>query len=162
MTTKANFTEDEWTKLVRAPMVAGLGVSLADPGGPIELGREAFASIKAATDPTDGEGLVVELSQGLKVILDDRHNPISDLDPRAGVEPAEMILNELREANRIIGEKASPEEARGYRTWVLESAQKTAEAAKEGGFFGIGAVQISEGEESMLSQLEDLLGETSG
>lgn len=161
VTTKASFTEEEWAKLQRAPLVAGLGVSLADPGGPIEIGKESIASIKTATTPTTGEALVVELSEGLKVILDERQNPLSDLKPETGVEPAKMILDELREANRIITEKASAEEASGYRTWVLESARNTAEAAKEGGFFGIGAVQVSEREEGLLTKLEDLLGSPS-
>ena len=37
MTTKSDFTEEEWTRVVRAPLVAGLAISLADPGGPIEM-----------------------------------------------------------------------------------------------------------------------------
>ena len=35
MTTKSDFSEDEWSRIVRAPFVAGLSISLADPGGPI-------------------------------------------------------------------------------------------------------------------------------
>ena len=37
MTGKADFTEEEWTRLKRAPFVAGMAISLSDPGGPIEL-----------------------------------------------------------------------------------------------------------------------------
>ena len=37
MTTKADYTDEEWAALRRAPLVAGLAVSFADPGGPIEL-----------------------------------------------------------------------------------------------------------------------------
>ena len=36
MTSKADFTEEEWVRLKRSPFVAGLAISLADPGGPIE------------------------------------------------------------------------------------------------------------------------------
>ena len=36
VTTKSDFSEEEWSRIVRAPFVAGLAVSLADPGGPIE------------------------------------------------------------------------------------------------------------------------------
>ena len=39
MTSKADYTEDEWVRLRRAPLVAGLAISIADPGGPIELAR---------------------------------------------------------------------------------------------------------------------------
>ena len=40
MTTKSDFTEEEWARVVRAPFVAGLAISLADPGGPIEAAKE--------------------------------------------------------------------------------------------------------------------------
>jgi broad specificity phosphatase PhoE len=37
MTGKADFSEDEWARVIRAPFVAGMAISLADPGGPIEI-----------------------------------------------------------------------------------------------------------------------------
>jgi hypothetical protein len=36
MTSRADFTDQEWARLGRAPLLAGLAVSLSDPGGPIE------------------------------------------------------------------------------------------------------------------------------
>ena len=47
MTTKSAFTEDEWSRIVRAPMVAGLAISVADPGGPIESAKESMAAIRS-------------------------------------------------------------------------------------------------------------------
>jgi hypothetical protein len=35
VTTKDAFSEEEWTRIMRAPFVAGLAITLADPGGPI-------------------------------------------------------------------------------------------------------------------------------
>jgi hypothetical protein len=159
MTGKADFTEEEWVKLYRAPLVAGMGVSLADIGGPIEMSKESLAAIKTAVTPAEGEGLLVDLSTGLKVVLDQKQNPMSDLKPESGTDPREMILDELREANRIVSEKATAEEATGYRAWVLQSAKNAADAAKEGGFFGIGAEQVSEGERQILVKLEEILGD---
>jgi hypothetical protein len=156
MTTQADFTEEEWIKLYRAPLVAGMGVSLADIGGPIEMSKESLAAIKTAVTPTEEQGLLVDLSTGLKVVLDQKQNPMSDLKPESGTDPREMILNELREANRIVSEKATVEEATGYRAWVLQSAKNAADAAKEGGFFGIGAEQVSEGERQVLAKLEEV------
>ena len=37
---EAHFTEEERTRLKRAPFVAGMAISLADPGGPIEAVKE--------------------------------------------------------------------------------------------------------------------------
>ena len=46
MTSKADFTEEEWARLKRAPFVAGMAISLADPGGPIEALKETSATLK--------------------------------------------------------------------------------------------------------------------
>jgi broad specificity phosphatase PhoE len=46
MTGKADFSEDEWTRLKRAPFVAGMAISLADPGWPIELVKETAAILE--------------------------------------------------------------------------------------------------------------------
>jgi hypothetical protein len=162
VTSKADFTEDEWVKLYRAPLVAGMGVSLADLGGPIEMSKESLAALKTAVTPTEEQGLVVDLSAGLKVVLDEKQNPMSDLKPESGADPRELILDELREANRIVTQKSTAEEATGYRAWVLQSAKNAAEAAKEGGFFGIGAVTVSEGEQTFLSRVEEMLGDPAG
>jgi hypothetical protein len=162
MTTHADFTEAEWAKLYRAPLVAGIGVTLADPGGPIEISKEGMAAMRTAVTPSGGQGLVADLSADLKVVLEARKNPVTDFKPGTGVDPLEMIMDELRDAIRIVSERANPEEATAYRTWILDSARNAAEAAKEGGFFGVGAVQVSEGEASFLSKLEEMLGEGAG
>ena len=46
MTSKTDFTDEEWTRLKRAPFVAGMAISLADPGGPIEALKETSAALK--------------------------------------------------------------------------------------------------------------------
>ena len=159
VTGKADFTEEEWVKLYRAPLVAGMGVSLADIGGPIEMSKESMAAMKTAVTPPEEQGLLLDLSAGLKVVLEEKQNPMSDLKPESGADPRELILDEIREANRIVTEKATEEEAAGYRAWVLQSAKNASEAAKEGGFFGIGAEQVSEGERQILARLEEILGD---
>ena len=41
-----DFTEDEWATLVRSPVVAGMAITFADPGGPIEVVKETAAVVK--------------------------------------------------------------------------------------------------------------------
>ena len=45
----------------RAPLVAGLAISLADPGGPIETAKESMATLKNATNPPSREQLLSEV-----------------------------------------------------------------------------------------------------
>ena len=51
MTSKASFTDDEWQRVLRAPFVAGMAITIADPGGPIEISKEMMATLRAATVP---------------------------------------------------------------------------------------------------------------
>src|SRR4051812_5296927 len=136
MTTKADFTEEEWTRLKRAPFVAGMAISLADPGGPIEALKESAAALRVVRDaPAGGRGELVEALAG-EVVAEAQHrqNPLSGFKPSRGAGAAVDILDELREVNRIVTEKATAEEAAAVREWLLEAAQQAANAAKEGGF----------------------------
>ena len=63
MTTRSDFTEEDWSRIVRAPFVAGLAISLADPGGPIEAAKETMATLKSATNPPSREQLVTEVAR---------------------------------------------------------------------------------------------------
>ena len=43
MATKSNFTSEEWGKLLASPMVAGMAITAADPGGLWSLLKEGMA-----------------------------------------------------------------------------------------------------------------------
>ena len=160
MTTKAEFTDTEWETLVRAPMVAGMAITLADPGGPIEVVKETSAVLKFVTqESAGGDDLVGAVTSELHDLVRQRKNPVRDFKPR-GADARQAILDELKRAGTIAAEKATPAEAEAYREWLLDCARRAAEAAKEGGFMGFNAVRVSEGEQRMLDQLAEALGVT--
>jgi hypothetical protein len=154
MTTKSDFTEEEWIRVRRAPFVAGMAVSMADPGGPIELAKESMGTVKSATNPPTREQLLSEVALDIQSMTQQRQNPLSEFKPQA----PEQILDELRAATDIVSSKATAEEAAAFKQWLLASAQAAADAAKEGGFMGFGATQVSEGEQNMLEQLRTTIG----
>jgi len=157
MTTKADFTEDEWATLVRSPLVAGMAISFADPGGPIEVLKETSAVIKVVTAASeDRDDLSGEVAREVRALAQDRKNPVRDFKPRGALAGKE-ILDELGRANEIVAAKATAEEAEAYRAFILDCAQRAAEAAKEGGFMGFRAELVSQGEEDMLEQLRSVL-----
>ena len=159
MTTKADFTDEEWARLERAPIVAGMAISLADPGGPIEALKETAASVKTIleTAKTGGDGELVDaVAKDVAAMAQQRQNPVGDFKPK-GAMAGEEILEELRAVNGILTEKATPEEADAFRKWLLGAAQRTADAAKEGGFMGFNAERVSEGEQRMLDKLGEVL-----
>jgi hypothetical protein len=158
MTTKADFTEDEWGTLVRAPIVAGMAITLADPGGPIEVVKETSAVLRFATGSSSEQrdDLVGEVARDLRAHTEQRKNPARDFKPR-GAMAGKEILDEISRANEIVSVKAAPEEAEAFRAWILECAQRAAEAAKEGGFMGFHAERVSQGEKDMLARLGSVL-----
>ena len=68
MTVKSDFAEDEWTRIVRAPFVAGLAITLADPGGPIEAAKETMAAMRSATSPPSREELLADVALDIQAM----------------------------------------------------------------------------------------------
>src|SRR6266540_3384717 len=159
MTTKADFTDEEWARLERAPLVAGMAITLADPGGPIEVVKESMAAIKTVLEAAQAGGhgeLVDAVAKDVAEKTRQRQNPVGDFKPR-GALAGEQILEELHGVNGLLTEKASPEEAAAFREWLLTAAKRAADAAKEGGFMGFRAERVSEGEQHMLDKLGEVL-----
>jgi hypothetical protein len=159
MTSKADFSEQEWTRLKRAPFVAGMAISLADPGGPIELVKETAATLKTVRDAAESGGrgeLIDAVAQEVVAEARQRKNPLHDFKAK-GALAGQEILEELAEANRVVSAKATPEEAGAFRDWLQTAAQEAANAAKEGGFLGFHAERVSEGEQRMLDKLAEVL-----
>ena len=156
MTTKNDFTEEEWSRIVRAPFVAGMAISLADPGGPIEATKETMAAMRSATNPPSREQLLTEVALEIQAMAQQKKNPLSGYKPsKDGPPPGEQVLEELRAVQALVAAKAEPEEAAAFGQWLVTAAQGAADAAKEGGFMGIGAEQVSEREEAMLAQVRE-------
>src|SRR3954447_22944322 len=111
MTAKADFTEEEWTRLKRAPFVAGMAISLADPGGPIEAVKETSAALKAvrAAESGDRGELVGGLAREVVKEPQPPQSPLGACRPSKGSNAGVEILDELRGVNRIVAEKAAPE-----------------------------------------------------
>ncbi len=158
MTTKADFTDEEWVRLERSPIVAGMAISLADPGGPIEAVKESLAAIKTVTEAqSGGQGELVDaVAKSVAEKSRQRKSPLGDFKPR-GAMAGEQIVEELRSVNELLTQKATPEEAAAFRGWLLTAAKRSAEAAKEGGFLGFKAERVSEGEQRMLEKLAEVL-----
>jgi hypothetical protein len=164
MTAKTDFTDEEWTRLGRAPIVAGMAISLADPGGPIEAFKEMHASLKSVLEAAQvgGRGELVEaVAKDVTAAARERRNPAAGFKPR-GALAGQEILDELSAVNELLTRKATPEEAAAFRAWLLDAARRTAEAAKEGGFMGFKAERVSEGEQRMLDKLGEVLDSPSG
>jgi hypothetical protein len=154
MTTKTDFTEDEWSRIVRAPFVAGMAITLADPGGPIEATKETVATLKSATNPPSREQLLTEVALEIQAMTQQKQSPLKGYRPTADGAPAgEQLVEELRAVQALVVAKSDPAEAAAFGQWLVTAAQAAADAAKDGGFMGIGAHQVSGREKAMVDQV---------
>jgi hypothetical protein len=160
MTSRADFTDEEWARLGRAPLVAGMAISLADPGGPIEAVKETSAALKALLEATKEGGFgefVQSLANDVAAKAQRRENPMAGFTPdrRRGLD---AVLDELRAVHALLVEKAAPEDVEDFGKWIRMASQRAALAAKEGGFLGVGAERVSEREQQMLETLGEIFG----
>jgi hypothetical protein len=161
MTTKADFTDEEWVRLGRSPLVAGMAITLADPGGPIEALKESTAAIRTviAAAESGGHGeLVQAVARDVAEKARARQNPMAGFRP-TGASARDDVLDELRAVNALLVEKAAPEERDQFIDWLRTAAQNTAKAAKEGGFLGFNAQLVSEREQQMLDTLGEIFSQ---
>lgn len=151
MTRKADFNAEAWSTVVDGPLYAGMRVISADRGGTL---RETLAMGRAyqeARQHHDESELLDELVKSPPAIDPDRLR-------QAGGNIADLTSTQLREAIRILEDKATPAEVDEYKKFVMTIAQAVAGAHKEGGFLGIGGKQISDAENQALDEISSALG----
>ena len=155
MSKQTDYTTEEWKTISAAPVMAGLLVTVSDLSGPIGAAKEAIAAVKGVTETAAGTSN--ELIKAVADGITQRGRPEM---PELPNDPAGMrgtLIDGCKRALAIVTQK-SPAEADDYRWWLISLAKKTAEASKEGGFLGIGGVQVSEDENAAVNELSSALG----
>jgi hypothetical protein len=107
MTGKAAFSDEEWKRICRAPFVVGMALTIADPGGPIEISKEGMATIRSATVPPSQEELLAAVALDIQAQMQAKHNPAKDFKPTSAPTAAAEILDELRAVDGMIAAKAT-------------------------------------------------------
>src|SRR5439155_9527648 len=122
MTGKAAFSDEEWHRITRAPFVVGMALTIADPGGPIEISKEGMATIRSATVPPSQEELLAAVALDIQAQMQAKHNPAKDFKPTSAPTATAEILDELRAVDGIVAAKATPEETDAFRDWLIVTA----------------------------------------
>jgi len=160
MTTKTDYTAEEWELLMRAPFMAGMAVVAASPSGPIGVVKEMFAVGRVLAEEGT-EGSTNELISALVSHLKAGERPAAPMESGSSIEEAKALaLKACRDVAALLAGKAPAAEAEGFKRWLLTAAQQVADASKEGGFLGIGGVRVSDAEKAALAEIEMALGVT--
>jgi hypothetical protein len=157
LSTNRDYSASEWNSIVTAPAAAGLLVTLADASGPIGVVKEGMAVTRAVTDATATDAPEVVTSIVAEVRAGSIRPELPKL-PLTDKEQARTVLLEAIKAGVTAVEARSPTEAHGYKTWLVATAIRVAQASKEGGFLGFGGTLVSAEEQAALTELAAALG----
>ena len=163
MSLKDSFTPEEWARVVGAPMLAGMAVTAAEPGGLWGAVRESAAvagALGKAKAAGGGDALIDEIVAAYET-SEGRDLARGVLKAEAkGKAPAAIVdaaVSELGAVAALVAAKA-PGSAAAFREWLKVIAGKVAEAGTEGGFLGFGGEKVSATEKATLERLATALG----
>ena len=155
MSLKDHFTAEEWGRVVGAPMLAGIAVTAADPGGLWGALKESTAVASSVAGSDVREGLVAEVTEAYRTSEGRDMARAALKGDLKGKKPAEIVDVALAELSAITSLVTSKDAAAGaaYKAWLQDVARKVAEAGTEGGFMGFGGVKVSDAEKATLDRL---------
>ena len=132
MSLKDSFTPEEWARVLGAPMLAGIAVTAAEPGGLWGAVKEsaAVAGAMGAAKASGADALIGEIVAAYET-AEGREMARGVLKAEArGKAPAAVVdaaVSELRAVTAIVAAKA-PASAGAFREWLKAIAAKVAEA----------------------------------
>jgi hypothetical protein len=154
MATDKDFTQADWQKLEAAPFMAGLAITYGDVSNKVAIAEEAGATgaaIKAGTSSAS------EIVRTIAARFAAGQRPSIPAIPNQPAAAQNALVDGCKAALGLV-KAVAPGESNTYATFLLECATAAANAAREGGFIGIGIKEVSEGEELALANLALALG----
>jgi hypothetical protein len=144
MTSKSDFTTEEWQLVLEGPPSAGMIVVTAQRGGSL---RETIAMAKSYVEARQQHGKSELLDDIVAAKPERDHTHYHSLE-----ELKTHGLQHLRDAVALLGTKASVEEVGEYRRFILTLSQHVAAAHREHG------VEVSEAEQAAIDDITAALG----
>ncbi|HEX4127718.1 MAG TPA: hypothetical protein VHX67_09100 [Acidimicrobiales bacterium] len=144
MTSKADFTSEEWELVLEAPPSAGMIVITAQRGGSF---RETFAMAKSYAEARTqhGNSELLDAIVAAKPERDHTHYHSAEALKEHG-------LQHQRDAVALLAKKATPEEVDEYRRFIVTLSQHVAAAHREHG------QDVSEAEQAAIDDITTALG----
>jgi hypothetical protein len=162
MTSQRVYSDEEWGLLVGLPESVMMAAIFAENDSVNRTADESGAGLDAIAAGRDsGSTLVRDVAVELVTRLGDPET--GELPPvlEIGSRQVDMtdVLTRARAATDVLAAKAGPGEAAAYRHWLVGIADQVVNAAKSGGFLGIGGSWVSESERHFVEELSTVLND---
>ena len=144
MTSKSDFTEEEWRLILEAPPSAGMIVVMAQRGGSF---RETIAMAKAYADARQEHGKSQLLDEIVAAKPERDHTHFHSYE-----ELEAQGLQHLRDSVAVLEKKAQSDEVQEYRRFIVTLSQKVAAAHREHG------QDVSDAEQKAIQDITGALG----
>lgn len=157
---KTEFSTNEWSALMMAPVAVAMLIIGAAPSGNKGVGQEIEAlertTRKIGMEESRPGGLLNTLLAG-GIPTDKMDAKLSQLQQKGFTDLEPTLLNEIKQARNILTGKVPDEDIAEFKAAMTKLAQAVAEGAKEGGFFGIGGQLVSDAETAMIGRITEAL-----
>lgn len=146
MTTKADYTEQDWELVLEGPTSAGMLIITAQRGGTF---RETVSMAKAYAEARQlhGQSELLDSIVATKPELDRTHHGSPE-------ELKAHLLENIGGAASLVRAKATPQEFDEYRRFVVNLAERVAGAHKEKGG---GEDPVSDVEHAVIAEIAQAL-----
>ena len=114
MADKTSFTKDEWTLLLKSPMIAGMAITAADPSGLWGLLKESFAGGAALTKVAADPNANALIKACRRRFLDQRGAERGARRPQGGIH-RQQAGGHQEQINRVIAPGLDSADCKG--TW---------------------------------------------
>jgi hypothetical protein len=144
MTSKTDFSEQEWDAVLEGPPSAGMVIVTSSKGGTF---KETFAIGKAYAEARKQHGaseLLDEIVSAKPEVDHTRYHSVEEL--------RQQMLQHIREGVAALEGKATADEVEEYRRFVLALAERVAHAHREDG------VEVSAPEQAAIDDIKSSLG----
>jgi hypothetical protein len=142
----------DWAKVAAAPVAALMAVASSDLDGPFDSMKE----IKAAQAAMLGAVKAAPAGSILAAAFGSGVTPDALKSVRTMASNRDALTQIIADATAAV-KRNSPADAEAFKATIRNIGKATAEAAKEGGFLGIGGTLVSDEEKAALAKIETAL-----
>ena len=149
MTSQFDFTNDEWNDIAVLPVLVGYAVAQAGDSGRVGSFREIRTLVHSIAEqaPDNAAQSVIEAASTIDV-----RDKIEEFRNHASDVLADVAMGACTTVAAVLAQRAQPDEAEAYKSWVFHIAEQVANSAKEDG------VRMSPPEIELLDRTKMALG----